>query len=398
MNWTSSAGLRAQVQKHWDKGLLLRELAQPGDLFPLRLVLKGPSSADMSARFDVVRAWVRDLQMREKSEVGKGYRLEWRTVRHRVIGSNSLPDAAWVDTLDDALRLIGKTREAARFATMLGETDTRIPLLLGWLARYPLKALALANDWSRLLDVATWLQAHPRPGIYLRQLDLPGLHTKFVEGHRAVLAELFDLVLPESAVDQSMTGASRFLPRYGFREKPLRVRFRFLDATQNLLIAGKDQDIAVTQAAFAQINPAASRVFITENEVNFLAFPALADSMVVFGAGYGFDMLAQAQWLHDKTLYYWGDIDTHGFAILDQLRSHLPHAISFLMDEASLLAHSEHWTDEPAPTLRDLPRLTPQERAVYDAIRWKRLRDDYSVRLEQERISFGWLRLALEKL
>src|SRR5690606_31740736 len=237
----------------------------------------------------------------------------------------------------------------------------------------------------------------PRPGIYLRQVDLPGMHSKFIEGRRPVLSELLDIILPASAIDTSVTGTSNFLSRYGFRERPLRVRFRLLDPRQALFPGGTDQDITITQDAFARLYPAASRVFITENEVNFLAFPALADSMVVFGAGYGFDMLAQAKWLENKVMYYWGDIDTHGFAILDQLRSHMPHVMSFLMDNETLTAHRGQWGVEPSPTLRELTRLTPEERSVYDDIRSQRLQNDFCVRLEQERISFGWLQRALDK-
>jgi len=143
----------------------------------------------------------------------------------------------------------------------------------------------------------------------------------------------------------------------------------------------------VSQDCFARLEPQASRVFITENEINFLAFPPAADSLLVFGAGYGFNMLAQAHWLHDKTIHYWGDIDTHGFAILDQLRSRFAHVESFMMDRATLVAHRQQWTDEPQPTLRDLPHLNADERALYDDLRWKRL-GDRQVRLEQERIGF----------
>lgn len=376
--------------------MLLRELVEPAGMFPLRLTLKGPSSTDMSERFDAVREWVRELQLHAKADSKNGYRLTLRTVRHRVIGSNAVPHEAWIDTPDDAFGLIGKAREALRFAGLVGETRIRVPSLLPWLAKHPLRGLALADDWSRLLDIAVWLQAHPRPAIYLRQVDLPGLHSKFIEGHRPVLSELFDIVLPGQAVDTSMVGTSHFLPRYGFREKPIRVRFRLLDPAHALFPGGTDQDITITYDTFASLNPVASRVFITENEVNFLAFPPLADSMVVFGAGYGFDMLAQAEWLGNKALYYWGDIDTHGFAILDQLRSHMPHVVSFLMDKETLIAHHEQWGTEPSPTLRELPRLTPKERAVYDDIRWQRLQNN-CVRLEQERISFGWLQQALDK-
>ena len=117
---------------------------------------------------------------------------------------------------------------------------------------------------------------------------------------------------------------------------------------------------------------------------------------MIFGAGYGFEVLACAQWLHQREVYYWGDIDTHGFAILDQLRAQLPHVKSLLMDQATLLAHAEQWGIEPQPTLRDLPRLTEDARALFDELRDNRLR--VGMRLEQERISFGWLQQALAKL
>jgi hypothetical protein len=138
------------------------------------------------------------------------------------------------------------------------------------------------------------------------------------------------------------------------------------------------------------------RVFITENETNFLAFPMVADGMVVFGAGYGFDMLADAAWLHGRELHYWGDIDTHGFAILDALRARFGHARSFLMDRETLLAHRPHWGTEPAPEQRDLLRLTAQESALYDDLRRNRLGPQ--VRLEQERIGYAWFRRALQAL
>ena len=84
---------------------------------------------------------------------------------------------------------------------------------------------------------------------------------------------------------------------------------------------GTDNDLSVTTETFARLDPGITRVFITENEINFLAFPRVADSLVIFGAGYGFEMLDAARWLQERTLHYWGDIDTHGFAILDQLRA-----------------------------------------------------------------------------
>jgi hypothetical protein len=396
MAWTSPDDLRAQVQKRWDKGELLAALvvAQQAPqaqalAFPWRLRLVTPGSSELAQRFTEARAWAGNLRAGAVH-----YRLEERALRHREVGHHSLPEAAWVDSLDAALALIGKTADARRFAALVAATAGHQPVLLPWLARRPLQALALAAAWPRLLAVVAWLQAHPRPGIYLRQMDLPGVDTKFTEAHRGVLTELLDLALAPVAVDATASGVGQFARRYGFADKPLRIRLRWLDAAAG---GPWGSDITITQAAFEALEPPVRRVFITENEVNFLALPAVAGSLVVFGAGYGFEALAGARWLHLCAVHYWGDIDTHGFAILDQLRATVPHAQSLLMDRATLLAHADHWGHEPQPLSRDLPRLRLDEAAIYDDLRFGRVRAE-PLRLEQERIGFGWVQKALAAL
>jgi hypothetical protein len=208
MKWTTPADLKAQVQKLWDRGLLLASLAGGESVFPRRLTLKGPDSRELSERFPEVRDWIAQL-----SAAAGPYRIEWRSVNHRVLGTNEIPAAIWIDTLEDALGLIGKRRAADQFAALVELTrDKQQPELVPWLAKRPLRALELAEDWPRLLAIVAWLLKHPRPAIYLRQIDLPGVHTKLIEGHRGVLAELLDLVLPEEAIDADTHGHRRILP------------------------------------------------------------------------------------------------------------------------------------------------------------------------------------------
>ena len=390
MKWTTPTDLQAQVHKLWDRGLLLASVAGGESVFPRRLALKGPDSRALGERFSEVRDWIAGLVANEGL-----YRIEWRSVNHRVLGANRIPSAIWIDTLEQALGLIGKHRAAERFAGMVERTRETRAELIPWLAKRPLRALALAEEWPQLLAIVDWLSKHPRPEVYLRQVDLPGVHTKLIEGHRAVLAELFDLVLPEEAIDATHTGAFGFCRRYGFLDKPARVRFRMLDPTVRLLPMASDQDITLTQAAFSSLAPPVTTVFITENEINFLAFPNVRDSMVIFGAGYGFANLIAAHWLQEKNILYWGDIDTHGFAILNQLRGFFPHTVSFLMDRETLLAHRQFWGSEPQPQTGDLLRLTTEEQALYDQLRqhtW-----GVSVRLEQEKIGFRLLAATLQR-
>ncbi|MBC7719529.1 MAG: hypothetical protein H7Z77_07035 [Chitinophagaceae bacterium] len=390
MPWTSAQDLRTQTQKLWDRGTLLAEMValtgEDSSLFPKRLRLLCPTTLELSTRFVEVRSWAEGLR------VGSGhYRLVERDARSPVLGSNRIPDEAWLDTLQSALALIGRTKDAARFAEQVRITHIQ-PLLLAWLQKRPLAALELISVWPRLLNVVGWLQAHPRPGVYLRQANIAGMDTKFIESHRSVLTELFDLVLPPEAIDRSATGAFGFCQRYGFLDKPLRIRFRLLD----VVCTDYGSDIAVTRSAFEQLNPPVNLIFITENEVNFLAFPPVPSAMVIFGGGFGgLDRLRNITWLNQRSVHYWGDIDTHGFAMLDQLRSYLPHVQSLMMDEATLIHHADHWGSE-AQTQRDLPRLTSVEAAVYNTLRDNRLRA--GVRFEQERVEFGWVQQALAGL
>ena len=66
------------------------------------------------------------------------------------------------------------------------------------------------------------------------------------------------------------------------------------------------------------------------------------------------------------------------------------------MDRATLLEFEAHWGAEEKPTLRDLHRLDEHERALYDELRDNRIRPN--LRLEQERIGFGWVKRAVSVL
>ena len=109
------------------------------------------------------------------------------------------------------------------------------------------------------------------------------------------------------------------------------------------------------------------------------------------------DLLQRASWLTATQIHYWGDIDTHGFAILDRLRSTFPAARSLLMDPATLMAHRSLWVQEETPTRAALSRLTPAEQALFDDLLHDRLGEE-NVRLEQERLSYTFLQRSLEAI
>ncbi len=388
--WSTPKECKAQLIRLWERGELLRDLVSGNARFPLRLKLKTPSSSDITNRFDAVRVWATELATMDS------VRIEWQEVRHRVQGTQKLPTSVWIEAVEDALSWLGKRREWERFSAQVSATRHAHPALLPWLGKRPLQTLELSTEWPRLLAVVTWLVAHPRPAIHLRQVDLPGVHSKFIEAHRSVLAELFDLALPADAVDHSKIGASQFAARYGFLEKPTRIRFRTLDPAMQTVPGLECPDVTLDADSFSRLKLDLTHVFITENETNFLAFPQVRDAIVIFGAGYGWEALTRSLWLKSCPIHYWGDIDTHGFGILNQLRGYFDHVDSFLMDRATLDAHASVWGKEDKPLSVDMHRLTPEERTLYDDLRDNRIRP--GLRLEQEHIGFHWLAHRLRQL
>ncbi len=390
MNWSTPKDLKAQLARLWERGELLRDQFAEEARFPLRLSVKGPTSAEITDRFEAVRTWAATLA------TSVPLRVEWQEVRHRVHGLQRLPACVWIDSADDALGWLGKRRDRDEFANLIACTRTQCPAVLPWLEKRPLQTLALSGEWARLLAVVNWVVAHPRPGVYLRQVDVPGVHSKFIETHRAALSELLDLALPADCVDASRTGVAQFAARYGFRDKPLRIRLRVLDPAIRVFAGLAGPDVTLDADSFSRLAVDVARVIITENETNFLALPEMPGTLAIFGAGYGWDALSRADWLAQCSIHYWGDIDTHGFAILDQLRGHFGHVQSLLMDRATLDAHEAFWGWEEKPQRADLARLTKEELDLYDALRDTRIRE--GLRLEQEYLGFDWVRERLEQL
>lgn len=389
-SWTTPADIKERLRRRWQRGEILASAINQDALFPLRIPIKGPTPTQITADFGAVRDWIAGWRSQ------KSIPLEWRTFSHRLFGNNQMPSAAITLDVESAVIILGTLREWKTHQEMVARCRDSFPELLDWLAKRAITVLELAPDWQAILAVVAWVRDNPRSGQFLRQIDAPGVHTKLVEKHRGVISELLDRVLPADAIDDSARGATGFARRYGFRDKPERIRIRFLDPTCAIAPERLGLDLTLDAPAFAALDPPVENVFITENEVNFLAFPDCPRSLVIFGSGYGWSALAAASWLHQRAIHYWGDIDTHGFAILDQLRASFADVHSMLMSRDVFLGNRSLWTTEPNPVGRVLSRLTGEEQATLEALHSQT--DMPAPRLEQEKLPFKMLRNALEAL
>jgi hypothetical protein len=380
-SWTRPDDVVAALGRKWDSGVLLTRLAAGQDWEPLAFPLRGPAASVIGERLGEVRQWAREWEQASHGPL----RVEYRKVGGRHVGANMIPCRAWIDGYDQAWVLLGVGAEVGRFADLAEQTLAFCPRVLPWLARHPMKALRLQDRWDRLLATVQWIDQRQSPGMYLRQVDVPGVDTKFLERHRGVLAELLDLQLDQERIDP---GAADFEGRYRFRGKPAYVRFR-----------GANDDgfteLTVRAAEFTARPPGLQRAYVVENEITYLAFPAPADAIVIWGRGYAVSVLEPLAWLADTDVVYWGDIDTHGFAILDRLRQRFPHVRSMLMDRTTLLTHRTQWVTEPSPSTVELDLLDPEETLLYGDLIAGAFGP--SVRLEQERVSFAAIEQAVRR-
>jgi hypothetical protein len=377
--WTRPADVRAWLARKWQSGALLAAFAEGKDWEPLGVPLRGPMAGEITERLADVQEWAA-----EWGRAGAGpLRVEYKTVGGRQVGANMIPCRAWIDGYDSAWELLGARAEVRSFSSLAHATAETCPRLVPWLTRRPVQLLRLANRWDKLLATVRWIDEQQSPGMYLRQVDVPGVDTKFIEHHRGVLGELLDLQLAPHRIDADATD---FAGRYRFRRKPGYVRFRARG------FCGFSE-LSVRAGEFAAPPPGTRWAYVVENEITYLAFPLPSGAIVIFGGGYAVDVLEPLGWLTNLDLIYWGDIDTHGFAILNRLRHRFSHARSMLMDRATLLAHRDQWVTEPRPAVARLDLLDAEEAELHRDLVDGTLGP--SVRLEQERIRFAAIERAV---
>jgi len=385
--WTRQSDVVAQLRKRWDSGSYLAAMAT-GQWQPIEVPLHGPTATQLAQNFGEVQDWARAWSLADPEALS----LEHRTIGGRIAGTNRIPARVRIDGFDQLCRFLGTIRQARRYDQLLSETRQAAPGLVEWVVGHPMRTLRHEGEWRNVLATYSWLANGANAGLYLRQIAVPGVDTKFIEQRKGLLADLLD-TRPDLELRGSAQPAPRsdFAARYGFRGKPEYVRFRHLDPSART--AGF-AELTVRTEELQSTPPAVATVYVVENEITYLALPPAADTLAILGSGYRVGgMVEHLPWLGETDLVYSGDIDTHGFAILNALRKHFPHTRSMLMNQPTLLAHREQWVTEPTPARARLDHLTPDENELYEALLDGRFGP--SVRLEQERIQFPYIERAM---
>lgn len=351
--------------------------AQGEQPWPLRIPLGLPTEAEAMRQPEAVRAWAGSW----RTSTGAG-EVEWVERRWRILGEQKLPQALTLSDAAQAAAWAGDLERWQRAATRSVPLLHRWPALATLLPRlFDILADYSDTDLKRLQDLLAWLVLYPHSSLYPRQVPIIGLDSKWLEQRLTLVSMMLAAINGEadSADPYAMCGLKR---------PPTTIRVRALDPALRAQV-GNLGDITAPVEMIAQLTWQPVCVIIVENLQTGLALVDLPGTVAVIGLGYAVDLLAQLSWATNSTCWYWGDIDTHGYAILHRARNVLPHLRSVMMDLETLHQFHDLWSHESVrASAEELPTLTMEERYVYDALR--RQTWGLGVRLEQERIAWGY--------
>lgn len=337
-----------------------------------------PGEQEAMGDTERVRSWINGW----RTWRGAG-ELVWVERLWRILGKQQLPATLILHSVSEVLAWLDEearwTRASQRYAALVA----RWPRLAVRLERH-FNVLADYDeaDFTRLHAMVAWLEQNPATGLYARQVPLAGIDSKWLEPRIALIADWI------AAIGAAEPSVGDSYAQCGLRRPVAQVRMRVLDPLLRQQIGGL-ADITAPIGDLAALKLPARVAVIVENLQTGLALGDIPGAIAFMGLGYGVDQLADIAWLKGLRLVYWGDIDTHGFAIVNRARTHFPDVITVLMDELTLHAFKDLWGKENQPHgALELPLLTFEESKVYLAL--KRNSWGQNVRLEQERIAWDY--------
>ncbi|HEX7643083.1 MAG TPA: DUF3322 domain-containing protein [Burkholderiaceae bacterium] len=345
--------------------------------WPLSMALGMPMERDVIDDAAAVRSWVEAWS----SWRGPG-ELQWEERQWSRLGKQRLPAAVQFSSAAQVATAVRQGERWERAVSRYASLTRRWPALADTpqlVRNFDVLADYAEEDFDRLFALLAWLEANPDSGLYARQLPVAGLDTKWMERRRGLVVDLMQAIHDR--------GAERdFHALCGLRKPSHRLRLRVLCPALRASIGGlTDIEAPLEELAGLAINPRFA--VVVENLETGMALPDMEGAVAFMKLGHAVGALAGLPWLRELPGVYWGDIDTHGLAILSRARAAMPKLISMMMDEKTLLSHRHLWVEEPVQNSDVLPKLlTAEEAALYQGLREQRW--GYNVRLEQERIAW----------
>lgn len=342
---------------------------------PWRVPFRTPKEKDMS--WTQANEWIQNLQKHSKSESGKGYVIEFEYKRFH--GKNRIPVRITFESPEDIYAVAGWEQQVYAAKRAFNQLTTAFPETRDWAITHVQTLIDRESEWGTILEILSAMYNHPRPGCFQREFK-SAPHSKYIEERQSLLKSLLDIILPDSAIDNT---GDTFERRFGFREPPNTFWIRFMDPA--FIPEGLPSEwMGLPVDSFNKV-PLPKHIIVSENKTPLLALPNFRHTVGFWGHGGAASLLARQSWLQDKNIYYWGDLDCHGLQILSQFRTHCKHVHPIAMDENTwnAFSHLAGRAGVQPPSIP--PNLTKEEANLFHSL------VQYDQRLEHERIPHPYI-------
>lgn len=324
---------------------------------------------------------IRYFSLYEKSGDKKGWTIEWESWKSKRLGIQQWPAAISIDTPEDLLYLTGKQSEFATFSKTLESILQQKPLLRDWLAQNPGRVLLYKEEWAGILAVVDFLLINDVSDYYLRNIPVP-VHTKFIETYKTVIWSILQYTDPVRFSDSDES----FEKKMGLKPRPFFFTLRWLDESLAKINTNGIEVLGLSVEELRKLNWAPREIWVVENETALYMLPEIENGLAIWSKGKALSLLTHIPMFRNTNLYYWGDLDEEGFAMLNDFRAIYPHVKSRYMDIACITNHFPYLDIQPRIYRRDqLERLTSKEQEAFDLLVKK------NGRLEQEKILMSYV-------
>ena len=362
----SPADLASRLARQWHNADLREQRLLKPNSWPVTLPIGKPGADAIRSRLEQVRE---HLERWRRVQTG---RVHWQPVRFQSAAEPiSIPLSWELNSPSEWVQATGNPevrREYQILGRLVPELDSRFhPMVI---RRRSLVMDKPEVDVVRCGQLALQLTPGCAEGKPLRALSLAGIDSKFFERNRQLVIQMLDVLFDGQP---SQTGLEAFL---GAED----------EGHHWLLVADLDGHLLPfsqmrVRASELQATPLpGQRLLLVENERCLHQLPKAPGTIVVLGSGLNLSWL-KADWLSDKIIAYWGDLDTWGLTMLGNAREYLPHLTALLMNRTVFEQFGkESAVQEPLPASLDTPSgLTQCEVELYSL-----LHSSVRGRLEQE--------------
>ena len=361
----SPAQLAEKLARQWENADTREQRLTKQSDWPLRIPIGKPAAKLVETAPATVRAHIEQWKA-----VSTGH-IEWTPVNYRAVGQTiNLPTAWCLERPADWVRASASKSvltEYKRLNHLCSETPAIDHPL--WIRKRYLWLSKPDHELIQASKLANALGPGCADGLPLRALPYANVDSKFYERHRQLIIQLLDSRHDGAA---SALGLENFLAAAHGND-------------HWLLIADLDRQLLPFQRMRARASELATlldmpgtHLLVVENEQVLHLLPPAKGLIVILGSGRNLNWLG-ADWVQQKQVAYWGDIDTWGLSMLADARHKVPNLHALLMDAATFQAARTHAVPEPSPAECPSANLSSEETALF-----RKLQLSSTGRLEQE--------------